>query len=249
MDDPRCEYGLRGRWAVVQSAVGSEGIGIVFHSPSFDEYLGLPEGVKDLSIKHFVSEFTVETFTVAVFPRATRFDVQGSYSRSFKPLANSLGGEFRAVIRSDVLRWTMGHEEIREAIQYVIGAQPSLHHDSQALPTEFVDDRQNFDGTAIVRAVCHEIIGPDMVAGGGPESDTRPIVEPKTSWFGLLLGNFQPPLTPDTIHLLMVDLPTLSSKQCRNPAIAVASTPFGKLDNCFSEYLFGLRPFGYESLS
>ncbi len=64
--------------------MGSEGI--VFHSPSFDDYLGLPEGVKDLSIKHFFSEFTVESFTVADFPRAARFDVQGSHSCSFKPL-------------------------------------------------------------------------------------------------------------------------------------------------------------------
>jgi hypothetical protein len=91
--------------------VGPEGV--VFRSPPFDEYLGLPEGVKDLSIKHSVSEFTVETFTEAVFPRATRFDVQGSYSCSFKPLKYSFVGEFRAVIRSDVFRWTVGHEEIR----------------------------------------------------------------------------------------------------------------------------------------
>ena len=87
-----------------------------------------------------------------------------------------------------------------------------------------------------------------MVAMGGSQPDTRPIVEPKTSSFGLLLGNFQPLLTPDAFHPLMVDLPTLSSEQCRNPAIAVAPIPFGKLDNCFSESLFGLCPFGYESL-
>ena len=92
MDDPRCDYGLRGRRAIIQRAVGSEGV--VFPAPPFNNHLTLPEGVEDLSIKYFVSDFTVETFTVAVFPGAPWFDVEGSYSCSFKPLAYRLGGEF-----------------------------------------------------------------------------------------------------------------------------------------------------------
>ena len=37
----------------------------------------------------------------------------------------------------------MGHEEIREAMEHVIGVEPSLHQDGEALPTEFVDDGQD----------------------------------------------------------------------------------------------------------
>ncbi len=121
-----------------------------------------------------------------------------------------------------MFRRTVGHEEIREAMEHVIGAQPSLHHNVEAFPTEFVNDRQNLDGTAVMSAVCHKIIGPDMVAMGGPEPHTRPIVEPQTSAFGLLLGNLQPLLTPDAFHPLVIDPPTFSSEQCRNPAITVA---------------------------
>lgn len=72
----------------------------------------------------------------------------------------------------------MGHEEIGQTMEYVIGVEPSLHQDGEALPTEFVDDRQQPDRTTIVRAVCHEVIGPDMGTMGGPEPDTRPIIEP-----------------------------------------------------------------------
>ncbi len=79
--------------------------------------------------------------------------------------------------------------------------------------------------------------------------DARPIVEPETSAFGLVLGDLQPLLAPDAFHPLMIDSPTLSSEQCRNPAIAVTPIAFGKLYNCFSESLFGLCPFGYEPLS
>jgi len=49
IEDPRCEFGLRGGWAIVQRAVGSEGV--VFLVPPFDEYLGLPEGIQDHPIE------------------------------------------------------------------------------------------------------------------------------------------------------------------------------------------------------
>jgi hypothetical protein len=134
-------------------------------------------------------------------------------------------------------------------MEHVIGAQLSLNHYGEALSTEFVDNRQYLDWTTVVGPVCHEIIGPDMVAMGGPEPDTRPIVEPETSAFGLLLRNLQPLLAPDAFHPLMIDPPNLSSEQCRNPAIAVAPISLGKLDNFFSELLFCLCPFGCEPLS
>ena len=222
---------------------------VVLLSPRFYEHLGFLEGIEDLSVEKFVSELAIETFTVSVFPRAAGFDVEGSHSCSIKPLTYRLGGEFRAVIRSDVFRRTMGHEEISEAMEDVIGAQPSLHHDVQALPTEFVDDGQDLDRTPVVSAVCHKIVGPDVVAMRGPEPDTRPIVEPKTSAFGLLLGNFQPLLTPDAFHPLVIDPPTLSSEQGCNPAITVAPILLGKSDNFFPEPLFGVCQFGYGPLS
>jgi hypothetical protein len=73
-----------------------------------------------------------------------------------------------------------------------MSAQPSFHHNSQALSIEFVDDPQDLDGTTVVRAVCHEIIGPEMVATGGLEPHIRPILEAQTSSVGLLLWNLQP---------------------------------------------------------
>jgi hypothetical protein len=143
----------------------------------------------------------------------------------------------------------MGHEEIREAMEHVVGFELSLHHNGEAFSTEFIYDIQYFDWATIVSTVCHEIIGPDMMAMGGPEPDTRPIVEPETSAFGLFLRNLQPLLAPDAFHPLMIDPPALSFEQCRNPAIAVAPISFGKFDDFFSESLFSLCPSGYGPLS
>jgi hypothetical protein len=72
----------------------------------------------------------------------------------------------------------VGHEEISQALEHVISIELSVNHDVEALPTEFVDDRQNPGGTTIVRAVLHKIIGPDRMATGRPEPDTRPVIEP-----------------------------------------------------------------------
>ena len=142
----------------------------------------------------------------------------------------------------------MGHEEIGQAVEHVIGVELSVNHDVEALPTEFVYDCQDLDGTAVVSAVLHKVIGPDMVTMGGPEPDTRPIIEPQTSAFRLLLGNLQPLLTPDAFHPLMIDPPTLSLEQGGDATIPITPVPFGKLNNFVPESLFGIRPPGYEPL-
>jgi NAD-dependent SIR2 family protein deacetylase len=53
-------------------------------------------------------------------------------------------------------------------MEHIIGVKSSLHEYGEALPTEFVDDRQHLDGTTIVCAVCHKVIRPDVVAMGRP---------------------------------------------------------------------------------
>jgi hypothetical protein len=221
---------------------------IVFYSPPFDEYLGLPERVKDLAIQQFVSEFPVEAFAIAVLPRTAGFDIEGSHSGICKPLAYCLSSEFRAVVRSDMLWWPMGHEEICEAMEHVIGFEVSFHNNGETFSTEFIYDIQYPDGTTVMRAVCHEIIGPDMMAMGGPEPDTRPIVEPQSSPLGLLLRNLQPLLAPDAFHPLMIDSPTPPSEQGCNPSITVAPILLGKSDNFFPEFLFSVCQFGYGPL-
>ena len=70
----------------------------VLTASSFDDHLGLPDGVEDLSIKEFVSEFPIEALAVSIFPRAPRSDEEGSYTCSFKAAAYRVGSEFWAVI-------------------------------------------------------------------------------------------------------------------------------------------------------
>ena len=221
---------------------------VVFCTPSLDDHLSLSEGLEDFSIKHLVSELPIEAFAVPILPWTPRFDEEGSNISSFEPLAYCVRSEFRAVIRSDMLRWPMDHEEIRKEMEHIIGVEPSLHEDGEALPTEFIDDRQHLDGTTIVGAVCHKVIGPDVVAMGGAEPDTRPVVEPEPSTLGLFPRNLQPLLAPETFDPLMVDLPALPFQKGGDPAIAIATVLSGQVDYRLSQSLVSLLPLGGEPL-
>jgi len=70
-----------------------------------------------------------------------------------------------------------------------------------------------------------------MVTMRRPQTDTRAVIEPQPTPFRLLLGNLQPLLTPDTLHPLVVDPPTIPSQQGRYPSVSVTTIPGGQGDN------------------
>ena len=54
--------GLRGRWAIAQSTMGSFGVVVV--PPSFDDDLGFTQRVKDLAVQQLVAHPAVEAFAI-----------------------------------------------------------------------------------------------------------------------------------------------------------------------------------------
>jgi hypothetical protein len=99
-----------------------------------------------------------------------------------------------------------------------------------------------------VSTVFHKIMRPDMVAMGGSEPDTRPIIKPQTSPLALLLRNLQPLLAPDAFHPLVIHPPTLSSEQGGDTTLPITTIPFGKRNNVVSQSFLGICPLGYEPL-
>ena len=57
-------------------------------SPTFDNELGLLEGVEDLAVEKFVPELRVEALAISVLPRTTRHDVGGPGSDRCDPFAH-----------------------------------------------------------------------------------------------------------------------------------------------------------------
>jgi len=65
----------------------------------------------------------------------------------------------------------------------------------------------------------------------GPQTDTGAVIEPQPTPFGLSLGDLEPLLTPDTLHPLVVYLPTIPSQQGRYPPVSVTPIPGGQDDD------------------
>jgi|TARA_B100000315_G_scaffold115406_1_gene105962 hypothetical protein len=57
----------------------------------------------------------------------------------------------------------------------------------------------------------------------GPETDTGSVIKPQSTPFRLFLRNLQTLLTPDTLHPLVVYLPTIPSQQGPYPSISITA--------------------------
>jgi hypothetical protein len=64
------------------------------------------------------------------------------------------------------------------------------------------------------------------------------MVEPKTASFRFLFRYLQPLLTPDTLHPLVVNIPTMISEQSRNPAVPVTAVLTSQLYDVTSQNFF-----------
>jgi hypothetical protein len=105
----------------------------------------------------------------------------------------------------------MFDKKIREAVMHIIGVDLTSQSNCQILTRVLVDNGQDLNGPSVVCSIRQKIIGPDMVAMRGPEADTRAVIEPKPTPFGLFFRNFQSLLTPDTLHPLVVYQSTIPS--------------------------------------
>jgi len=104
-------------------------VSVIVLSPLFDQDRSLFQGIENLHVQELVSELAVETFAVTVLPRTAGFDEQRVDVEPFELVPDGMGAELRTVIRSDVVGWTMGDEQLGEQRQHVIAVQPSGDQD------------------------------------------------------------------------------------------------------------------------
>ena len=72
-------------------------------------------------------------------------------------------------------------------------------------------------------AIHDKIIGPDMISVLWSFADTGTVIEPQPSSFRLLLGDFQPLSSPETLNTFMIHLPTIISQQCRDSSVSISA--------------------------
>ena len=56
----------------------------------------------------------------------------------------------------------MHDEQIAQRVEDIAGVQLALDADGEAFASELINDAQHAEDLSIMRAVLHEVIGPDM---------------------------------------------------------------------------------------
>lgn len=86
-----------------------------------------------------------------------------------------------------------------------------------------VDQREHTNRSPVAGAIGDEVVAPDVILLGWAQPHARSVGEPQSLPFRLLLRDFQPLLTPETLHALVIDRPSLAPQERRHPAVAVAA--------------------------
>lgn len=216
--------------------------GVVVPPPLFDDDLGFSQRVEDLTVEQLVSELAVEAFIVAVLPRAAWFDEERADAQPGEPFAKRRGDELRAVVGPDVGRRSMLLEQVRHGLKDVLGMEPAGRADGQAFPRILVNHGQQAKLAAVMGAILHEVVGPDVMPILRPQPHARAVVEPEPASPGLSAWNFQALAPPDPLDPLVVRLPALTAQQRRDPAIAIAAIARCQIDDRARQSVFVIPP-------
>lgn len=160
----------------------------------------LPEEIRS-------THFGVEAFAIAVFPVRAGFDVESPGSCFCQPLAQLLGNELRAVIRTNVFRDAVLDHGLGKHVDDLVAVDPAAHIDRQALPRVLVDQVQKAHNSSVMGESAHEIVCPDVMRPLWPQPHTRAVIEPQTAARFLLLRNLQSFATPNPLHAVLAHVP------------------------------------------
>ena len=221
---------------------------VVMPSPLLDQDRRFLQGIEDLHVQQLVSELAVETFAVTVLPRAAGLDEQRADVQPFQPVSYRMSAKFGPVVRSNMVGWTMGDEQLSEQPQHVIAVEPSRHQDCETFASELVDHHQHPKRASVMRAFLDKVISPDVMAPARSKPDAGAIIEPETAALGLPRRHLQPFPPPDPCHPFGIHMPALGAQQCCNPAIAVAPKLAGEIDDGFSKRRFIVGNLGNMTL-
>ncbi len=100
------------RWFVAQRGVRPDSV--VVHAPALSQHAQFLHRVKDFAVQEFISELRVERFAIAVLLRRAGFDVQCRGASINQPLAQILGHELWAIVRTKMLRHALAHHHVSQ---------------------------------------------------------------------------------------------------------------------------------------
>ena len=199
--------------------------------PAFDHHLGLAQRVEDLALQQLVAQAGVEALHASVLPRAAGRDAGGSRAHGADPGLDPLGHELGAVVRADVPGHAAQDEQVGQHVDHVSGSELAPDPDGQALVGELVDDVEHPELAAIMGAVLHEVVRPDVVRPLRLEPEAGAVGQPQPPALGLPRRDLEPLPASDPPHPFVVHQPARRGpRQGRDLAVAVAAVPARELE-------------------
>jgi hypothetical protein len=131
--------------------VGSDGV--VLPAPHPDQYLSLLQRIEDLPCQQFVSHFPIEQFNISIFPGTARFDEQRLDFQSAQPGTHFLGGELRAIIRTQVDGHATLSKQPSQDFQHIFMCEAACDLHGQIFMGVLINNVQNAEWIAVLGGV------------------------------------------------------------------------------------------------
>jgi len=85
---------------------------IVVSPPVFDQNICFIHGREYLSVQKLVAELGIKALVVTVLPWTAGLDKESFHADAAKPVTYRCGGKFRAIDRTNMLRWAVRGERL-----------------------------------------------------------------------------------------------------------------------------------------
>lgn len=203
---------------------------IVLPEPAIDDDLGLFGGGELSRVEDLAAQGAVEALVVSILPGRTGVDPNGLHANALKPGPESLSGELRPVVNSQVTRFAVTQDEPVEDLQSIASGHPGANLHRQRLAGVLVEHGQHLVGAAVTQLVVDEADAPNMVGIRRPVPDDGAVVVVVTLALLLAPRLLQPFLIREALHLLVVHPPAFNPQQFGDLAIAMSALALGKAD-------------------
>lgn len=193
-------------------------VGIIELSVLFYQLLCLRSILKEISVKAFISELSVETFEVAVLPRTGLCSKFMAYAVLLQKLLEGFASEFGTLIASDDFGCAVDSDASFQNFHSPFSRDTEVAVNAQRKSAKNVLDSHEFDPSAIREVIKKEIYSPNMVRI--PRFGLR---RRRYSRFFILARpvSLQVEAPIDSVEPLMIDADTPLMKNIENSPIAV----------------------------
>ena len=195
---------------------------VVVLSPLVNPLLGICHAEEPVLVQTLLPEAAIERFDVCILCGLSWAAEVKLHVVEVSPPVQRLRNELRSIVHADRGRLATLLRDRLQNLNHVVAGQTLSNADCQILTGKVIDSRQNPKSLATEELVGHEVHAPILIGPDGcwpSYSHLAASVSTRS-----LATHLQPFLRVNPINQLVVNLPTLATKQNVQSAIAILHT-------------------------